>query len=417
MSQTVSSSAGPSGPALSCDVVVVGGGLVGGTLACGLAQHGVSTVCIDKDDAGVLLDSGYDGRSSAIALACQRVLDGTGVWAHMINDVQPILDIRVTDSNSPLHLHYDHREVGAPMGYMAENRTIRRAILARFAELDRATLLAPASVASVERRVDGATVTLADGREIRTRLVVAADGRRSQIREMAGISLQHGLPYNQVGIVMTVWHEKDHRGIAHERFLPSGPFAILPLPGGHHSSLVWTEKDPLAWTILKLPEEEFHAELMSRFGDFLGEVRVVSKRFGYPLTLQHASRYIDLRLALVGDAAHGMHPVAGQGMNFGLRDVAALIEKVVEARRLGVDVGAATVLEGYQKWRRFDNVLMLGMTDGLVRLFSNDIAPLRLARTAGMAVVNKLPGLKRFFMRHAMGDVGVLPKLMQGEPL
>lgn len=417
MSQTVSSSAGVSGPVLTCDVVVVGGGLVGGTLACGLAQHGVSTICIDKDDAAVLLDTGYDGRSSAIALACQRVLDGTGVWAHMVADVQPILDIRVTDSNSPLHLHYDHREVGAPMGYMAENRTIRRGILARFAELEKATQLAPASVAAVERRVDGATVTLTDGRVIRARLVVAADGRRSQIREMAGIRLQHGLPYNQVGIVMTVWHEKDHRGIAHERFLPSGPFAILPLPGGHHSSLVWTEKDPLAWTILKLPEEEFHAELMSRFGDFLGEVKVVSKRFGYPLTLQHASRYIDLRLALVGDAAHGMHPVAGQGMNFGLRDVAALIEKVVEAKRLGVDVGAATVLEGYQKWRRFDNVLMLGMTDGLVRLFSNDLAPLRLARTAGMAVVNKLPGLKRFFMRHAMGDVGALPKLMQGEPL
>ena len=417
MSQTVSSSVMSPAAALTCDVVVVGGGLVGGTLACGLAQHGVSTICIDKDDAGVLLDTGYDGRSSAIALACQRVLEGTGVWAHMVSDVQPILDIRVTDSNSPLHLHYDHREVGAPMGYMAENRTIRRGILARFAELEKATLLAPAAVATVDRRVDGATVTLTDGRVIHARLVVAADGRRSQIRDMAGIRLQHGLPYNQVGIVMTVWHEKDHRGIAHERFLPSGPFAILPLPGGHHSSLVWTEKDPLAWTILKLPDAEFQAELMSRFGDFLGEVKVVSKRFGYPLTLQHASRYIDLRLALVGDAAHGMHPVAGQGMNFGLRDVAALIEKVVEARRLGVDVGAATVLEGYQKWRRFDNVLMLGMTDGLVRLFSNDIAPLRLARTAGMAVVNRLPGLKRFFMRHAMGDVGALPKLMQGEPL
>lgn len=417
MSQTVSSSVMPPAAALTCDVVVVGGGLVGGTLACGLAQHGVSTICIDKDDAGVLLDTGYDGRSSAIALACQRVLEGTGVWAHMVSDVQPILDIRVTDSNSSLHLHYDHREVGAPMGYMAENRTIRRGILARFAELEKATLLAPATVATVDRRVDGVTVTLTDGRVIHARLVVAADGRRSQIRDMAGIRLQHGLPYNQVGIVMTVWHEKDHRGIAHERFLPSGPFAILPLPGGHHSSLVWTEKDPLAWTILKLPDAEFQAELMSRFGDFLGEVKVVSKRFGYPLTLQHASRYIDLRLALVGDAAHGMHPVAGQGMNFGLRDVAALIEKVVEARRLGVDVGAATVLEGYQKWRRFDNVLMLGMTDGLVRLFSNDIAPLRLARTAGMAVVNRLPGLKRFFMRHAMGDVGALPKLMQGEPL
>lgn len=406
---------------LQADVLIVGGGLVGGTLACALAQHGITVAVIDSEDPGALVEEAYDGRSSAIALACQRVLEQVGIWRHMDSGhqgpgggVQPILDIRVTDTDSPLHLHYDSASVGGPMGYMAENRTMRLGILARLEELkDTATLLAPARLAAHRRDADGVTATLSDGRTIRARLLVAADGRRSRVRDDAGIRLV-SWPYHQSGIVMTVWHEKDHRGIAHERFLPSGPFAILPLPGGHHSSLVWTEKSHLAEHIMALGDDLFHAELMARFGDFLGEVKVASKRFCYPLTLQFAPTYIDRRLVLVGDAAHGMHPVAGQGMNFGLRDVAALTERLVEAHRLGLDPGSAGVLEAYQRWRRFDNLLMLGLTDGIVRLFSNDIAPLRLARTLGLAAVNKLPTLKTFFMRHAMGDVGRLPKLMQG---
>lgn len=401
---------------LTADVLVVGGGLVGGTLACALAQHGVSTLCVDQDAAEALLDTGYDGRCSAIAGACQKLLDACGIWRHMEADTQPILDIRVTDADSPFFLHYDHQDVGAPMGWMAENRVMRRGIQARFAELPNLTVLAPHRVVDLERDVDGVTATLDDGRTLRASLVVAADGRRSQIRDMAGIRLIKGIPYKQVGIVLTVHHEKDHRGIAHEHFLPGGPFAILPLPGGHHSSLVWTEKESLAWHILDLPEDLFRAELRSRFGDFLGEVTPVGKRFGYPLTLQMADRYVDRRLALVGDAAHGMHPVAGQGMNFGLRDVAALVEKVVEAKRLGLDVGSTGVLEGYQRWRRFDNTLMLGLTDALVRLFSNDVKPLRLVRTLGLSLVDKMPRTKTFFMRHAMGEIGpTLPKLLKGE--
>lgn len=416
MNSTSEPAPSSSAEVLSVDVLIVGGGLVGGTLACALGANGLSVACIDQDSPVVLTDEGYDGRSSAIALACQRVLEGVGIWPHMVQDSQPILDIRVTDTDSPLHLSYDHDSIGEPMGYMAENRVMRKAVLARVAELPSVHYLAPCRMTTLERGIDDAVAVLDDGRTVRARLVVGADGRRSRTRDLAGIRLT-GWPYHQTGIVMTVHHEKNHRGIAHERFLPSGPFAILPLPGGHHSSLVWTEKAALAPAIVALPADQFHAELMARFGDFLGEVNVVSKVHSYPLTLQFADRYIDRRLVLVGDAAHGMHPVAGQGMNFGLRDVAALTEKIVEAKRLGMDIGGATVLEGYQRWRRFDNLLMLGMTDGIVRLFSNDFAPLRLARTLGMATVNKLPGLKVFFMRHAMGQIGALPRLMKGVPL
>lgn len=416
MTQSSAVSPSASTDTLTADVLIVGGGLVGGTLACALAQHGVSAIVVDTSGPDDLLETGYDGRSSAIALACQKILEAVGIWEHMQPETQPILDIRVTDSDSPLFLHYDHETVGEPMGYMAENRVTRRGIFARLEELEAATLLAPARIARLERGVDGVEAELTDGRLIRTQVVCACDGRRSWVRDQAGIKVS-GLPYGQVGIVMTVHHEKDHRGIAHERFLPSGPFAILPLPGGHHSSLVWTEKETLAPHILALPPEQFHAELVERFGDFLGEVEVVSKVFSYPLTLQMADRYIDRRLALVGDSAHGMHPVAGQGMNFGLRDVAVLAEKLVDAKRLGLDLGSASVLESYQRWRRFDNTLMLGLTDGLVRLFSNDIGPLRLARTMGLAIVDKLPRLKTVFMRHAMGQTGKLPKLMQGQTL
>lgn len=402
---------------LKADVVVVGGGLVGGTLACALAMHDVSVLCVDAEKPATLVETMYDGRCSAIALACQNILQTVGIWDHMRDSVQPILDIRVTDSSSPLHLHYDHRDIGSPMGYMAENKIIRQAVLARLKELKPAMLAAPARVVEADRSIDRVLVKLDDGRVIRTSLLVAADGRNSQIRAMAGIPVLQGLPYHQTGIVLTVRHEKHHRGIAHERFLPAGPFAILPLPGGHHSSLVWTERDTLAPKILDLPDDDFLEELRQRFGTFLGDVDVVSPRFSWPLALQHARRYTDQRLVLVGDAAHGMHPVAGQGMNFGLRDVAALVEEIVKARRLGLDVGTPVVLDGYQRWRRFDNVLMLGMTDALVRLFSNNNAPLRLARTLGLAAVNQMPGLRRFFMHHAMGEVGDLPRLMRGLPV
>lgn len=403
---------------IETDVLIIGGGLVGGTLACALAGAGIPSLTVDKDDPATLLAAEYDGRCSAVAQACARVLEATGLWARMKDDCAPIEQIRVSDGDSLMFLHYDYRNVGdAPLGHMAENRIMRKAILSRLPELsDTATLIAPATVVALERTGSCVRATLSDGRTITAQLAVAADGRPSPTRRAAGIRLTKW-DYHQTAIVLTVAHEKSHQYIAHEHFLPSGPFAILPLAGGHRASIVWTEKTRLAPGFLGLPEDAFRAEFARRFGDFLGDFELIGPRFAYPLSLQYAERYVDRRLALIGDAAHGMHPIAGQGMNFGLRDVAALAEVLVEARRLGLDLGNPSVLTRYQRWRRFDTMVMLGLTDVLNRLFANDIPPLKLARDLGLAVVDKLPPVKQLFMRHAMGTVGELPRLMRGEAL
>lgn len=408
-------------PPVRADVLVVGGGPVGGLTACALAQCGLSVVVVEAADPAELARPGTDGRAIAIALSAKRVFAGAGAWAHMEAEAEPILEIRVTDGHSPLYLHYDHDAIGdEPFGWIVEQTTIRRAVHRRLAELPSARVLAPARVARLERLGTHVEATLESGAVVHAALAVAADGRPSWVRGSAGIAVRR-LDYRQSGIVTTVAHERPHRGIAHERFLPAGPFAILPMTddprGRHRSSIVWTERGDLAPAIVAQPDDDFLDELSIRFGDFLGRVELAGPRFFYPLTLQIADRAIDRRLALVGDAAHGMHPVAGQGMNMGIRDVAALAEAVVDARRLGLDVGGPEVLERYQRWRRFDNMLMLGLTDALVRLFSNDIGPLRLARDLGLAAVERMPAAKRFFMRHAMGVVGDLPRMMRGEAL
>lgn len=401
---------------MRCDVLIIGGGLVGGPLACALAQSGVSVAVVDHEDPATAVAPAFDGRASAVALGAQRVLAGVGLWEDITPYAAPIKQIRVSDGHSPLFLHYDHQVLGEePFGWIVENRAIRQAVLKRLPQLEQATLLAPLSVQSLDRTVDGVTATLSDGRTLQAQLVVAADGRPSPTRKGAGIGLTRW-DYHQTAIVCTVAHAKPHNDIAQEHFLPAGPFAILPLPG-NRSSVVWTEKGHLVKSIMAQPDEDFLRELKSRFGEFLGEIAVEGPRFAYPLSLQFADAYTARRLALVGDAAHGMHPVAGQGMNMGLRDVAALAEVLVEAHRLGLDLGNATVLERYARWRRFDNLLMLGLTDVIVRLFSNGIKPLALARDIGLAAVNRMPRLKKFFMRHAMGLVGELPRLMKGQAL
>ena len=400
---------------LSADVLIVGGGPVGGTLACALSAAGMAVIAVDDADPAAGLDAGFDGRASSIALGSQRILDALGLWAGMEPHATPIRHIRVSEGDSPLFLHYDERDTGGPpFGYMVENRFIRKALFDRIPTLDTVRLLAPARVDGLERSASGVEARLADGRRIRARLIVGADGRASGVRAGAGIRVT-GWPYRQTAIVCTVAHERPHDFVAHEHFLPTGPFAVLPLLG-NRSSIVWTERKDLAPAIMALDEAEFLAELERRFGDYLGRLRVVGPRWSYPLSLQHAETAIALRLALVGDAAHAMHPIAGQGLNMGLRDVAALTEVLAEARRLGLDIGADTVLERFQRWRRFDNTLMLAMTDGLNRLFSNTIGPVRRARRLGLAAVNRMPPLKRLFVRSAMGLAGRLPRLMQGAP-
>ncbi len=398
------------------DVLIIGGALIGGTLACALGRAGISVAVVDMANPAVAMDAKFDGRASAIALSSRRLLEGIGIWDKVSNSAAPMLDIRVSEAGSRLFLHYDHGAVGdEPFGHMVENTHLRRALLEAMGTLDSVRLFAPSTCMELDRSGGRVHARLSGGERISAQVAIAADGRGSPTREAAGIGIVTWR-YDQIAIVCTVSHEEPHRFIAHEHFLPAGPFAILPLLG-NRSSLVWTEREDLAPAILALDEEAFTIELRRRFGDFLGRVEVVGPRWSYPLCLHFANTAIAERLALVGDALHGMHPIAGQGLNMGFRDVAALAEVLTDTFRLGLDIGAPDVLEQYQRWRRFDNMLMLALTDGLNRLFSNDITPIRLARTLGLGTVNRIPPLKRFFMRHAMGLVGDLPRLLRGQPL
>ncbi len=398
---------------MESEILVVGGGLVGLSAAIGFARAGLDVVVVDREPPAAQVLPSFDGRVSAIAHASRKALEALGIWGH-VTEAEPILDIRVSDGPSLLFLHYDHRELGdEPFGHMVENRILRLALQAALSACPTLTLLAPLQVDRLVRGPGGVTATLSDGRLVRARLAVAADGRQSPTRVAAGIRTLDW-SYAQTGIVCTVAHEKPHRGVAQERFLPAGPFAILPM-AGNRSSLVWTEKAALAPALLALPEADFLAELRLRFGGHLGELRVEGPRFGYPLAFQHAETYVAERLVLIGDAAHGIHPIAGQGLNLGLRDVAALVEIAADQARLGLDPGNPLALLRYERWRRTDSLIMAAVTDLLNRLFSNDIEPIRLARDLGLAAVNRLPGLKKVFMRHARGDIGQLPRLLRGE--
>ena len=399
---------------IEADVLVVGGGFIGQALACGLADSGVASVVVEAGDPRAALNASFDGRASAIALTSRRLLQAIGVWPKLADEAAPMLDIRVSEGASRLFLHYDHREVGdEPFGHMVENRSLRRALLERVEKLPSIRLLTRVVVSQLDRGIGGVRARLSDGTVIRAALVVAADGRDSRVREEAGIRVT-GWSYGQSGIVTTVEHERSHEFIAHEHFLPAGPFAILPLLPATRSSIVWTERADLTPNIMTLDEAGFAEQLCQRFGDFLGEPRPVGPRFCYLLSLQFAATAIGERLALVGDALHAMHPIAGQGLNMGFRDVAALVDVLADQADAGRDLGSAAALARYQRWRRFDNTLMLAMTDALNRLFSNDFTPLRLARDFGLAAVSQVPPVKRFFMRHAMGTMGDLPRLMRG---
>jgi len=401
---------------IAVDITIIGGGMAGLTAAIGLAQHGFEVAVVDRASKTDLTDAAYDGRSSALAYASCQLFEALGIWNHMAPYAQPMLEIRVSDGPSLLHLHFDSEALGdGPLGHMVENRHTQIALFKRLDELQNIHMLAPESVAEIERTTNCATVTLESGTIIKSALLLGIDGRGSMVRAHAGIPVTT-IDYRQHGIVCSIEHELSHCGIAHERFLPSGPFAILPLTG-NRSSLVWTEKSHLVDTIMGLSDRAFNAEILRRTGDFLGDVKAIGGRWAYPLSLSYAETYVAERMALLGDAAHGIHPISGQGLNLGLKDVAAMIETLVEARRVGMDIGARGVLDGYAQWRTTDNASIYAITDLFNRLFSNDIAPIKLARDIGMAAVNEVPPLKNFFMAHARGTVGELPKLLKGESL
>jgi 2-octaprenyl-6-methoxyphenol hydroxylase len=399
-----------------CDVVIGGAGFAGLALAIALRQGLGPSFSVTVADPG-LGRAASDPRATAIVAAARRLFETIGVWDKI--EAQPILDMVVTDSRltdavRPTFLTFDSEvEAGEPFAHMVENGPLLEALMQK-AEQEGVTLRS-AAVAGFETSPNRVAVQLAEGDPLDARLLVAADGAHSTIRERAGIA-SHGWTYGQSAIVTTVAHERDHNGRAEEHFLPAGPFAILPLTG-RRSSIVWTEETHEAKRIVALSDEGFHAELERRFGLHLGEIEAVGPRRVHPLGLSVARAFIADRIALVGDAAHVIHPIAGQGLNMGLKDVAALAEVIVDAARLGLDAGSLAVLERYQRWRRFDTMAMGIATDGLNRMFSNHSAVLRLARDVGLGLVDRLPALKHFFIREAAGLVGEVPKLLRGEAL
>lgn len=408
------------------DILIAGGGLNGPALALALAQGGLRVTVVDSRPAPARAEAGFDGRAYALALASQRLLAITGVWPRIAAH-QPILKIKASDGvagqgPSPFFLGFDSAELEeGPMGFMVEDRHLYAAFLAAMQEDPRITLMSGETVVAQAADAQRITVTLASGtlasgQQLSARLLVGCDGRQSGTAARAGIR-RSGWGYGQTALVTAIRHEKHHQGTAQQFFMPAGPLAILPLAGGHHSSIVWSESDSAAQAIQALDDAAYLEVLRPRFGDFLGEIALAGARFTYPLNLTLANRFIDTRLALVGDAAHGVHPIAGQGLNLGLRDVAALAQVVIEAHRRGEDFGSLTTLDAYQRWRRFDaTTLALGM-DTVNRLFSNNNPLLRLGRDLGLGAVNALPGLRRGFMRQAAGLSGDLPNLLAGRPI
>ncbi|GAA3857048.1 FAD-dependent monooxygenase [Celeribacter arenosi] len=402
------------------DLLVVGGGLNGPALALACAQAGMRVAVIDALPAAMRSDAGFDGRGYALSLSSQRLLKALGLWGVVGDHAQPILDVKVTDGKigeapSPFMLEFDHAETDdGPMGYMLEDRYLRRAFLDAMAGEARIEQI-EGTVIAQEVGPAGITLRLADGQEVFGRVVAGCDGRKSGTATRAGIA-RTGWGYGQTALVCAIAHEKPHHGCAHQYFLPSGPLAILPLPD-NRSSIVWTEKDADAARIAALDPEDYLTVLRPRFGDFLGEISLAGGRFSYPLNITLANSFIAPRVALVGDAAHGLHPIAGQGLNAGLKDVAALAEVLADARARGEDIGREDVLARYQQWRRFDVATLAMATDAFNRLFSNDNPFLRVARDIGMGAVNAIPGLRRGAIREAAGITGDLPKLLKGRPL
>lgn len=400
------------------DVAIVGGGLVGAALGLALSKQGISSAICDATPLSRSLAADFDGRGYAVALSSRRFLRHLDVWNVIEPEAQEIRDILVSDGRpgekaSSLFLHFDHAECGPDgFGHLVEDHAIRRALLQAAAQDPNIVYLDGVTVLGVERSEFGVDVALSTGGSVKASFAAACDGRESRLRVEAGVG-RLSTTYDQVGLVCAVAHERPHHGVAHEFFLPSGPFAILPLKGDR-STLVWTERANMGAALAAVDDAVYVSELRRRFGDFLGEIRLEGRRWVYPLSLSLAHRFVTDRLALVGDAARGIHPIAGQGLNFGFRDVAALAEVVGDAARRGEDIGEASVLARYERWRRPDSVAIALVTDGLNRLFSNDIEPVRWARRLGLAAFGRTGPLRRAAMRFAAGDRADLPVAMRG---
>ena len=403
---------------MNTDLIIVGGGLNGPALALAAAQAGFTVTIIDSLPLDTRKRINFDGRSYALAHASMRLLRGIGIWPAISDKAQPMLEIKVTDGRagegpSPWMMHFDHAEIEeGPMGFMVEDRHLRRAFLDAMAQDERITHMSGQTVVAQSVDAASAKITLASGTDITGSLLIGSDGRKSGTAERAGIK-RTGWGYGQTAVVCAVKHEKPHGGIAHQFFMPGGPLAILPLTKDR-SSIVWSETDAKAQALIAMSDDDFLAALRPAFGSFLGEISLIGARFSYPLGLTLANSFIADRMALIGDAAHGVHPIAGQGLNAGLRDVAALADVLERARARGEDIGGAQALGRYQQWRRFDTATLALATDTFNRLFSNDNPLLRAARDIGMGLVNSAPGLRRGFIREAAGLTGDLPRLMRG---
>ena len=406
----------------SCDVLIAGGGFVGLTLALALAklmgaEFRIALVDAERLDPASLGQD--DARASALSAGTVHLLEALGVWPALKDKAQPFISIAITDSplDAALRPHLAGFDAGLQSGepgaVMVENADLRRALAEAVLAEPTIEIISPDSVTSFVTTPLAVTAKLASANEIETRLLVAADGKRSRLREQAGIKCV-SWSYPQTGIVTTVAHSKPHHGKAVQHFLPSGPFAILPLKG-NRSSIVWSEEKTRAAEIMASDETSFLAELARRFCDHLGTIELAGPRQSFPLDLQIARKFVSDRFVLIGDAAHAVHPLAGQGLNIGMRDVAALAEIIVEGARLGLDIGSPVLLERYERWRRFDSALSATMMDSLNRLFSNDSAPLRVLRDLGLGLVDRTPPLKQFFVREAAGLTGEVPRLLKGE--
>ena len=399
------------------DIAIVGAGLNGAMMSLALAEAGFTLTLIDPQNLKSKRNHHFDGRSYSLAIASVRLMQALGLWEELAPNAQPIFEIKVADGRaysnpSPYFLHFDHHEIEeGPMGHMVEDRHLRPLLQKRLQSVSQINYRAGLSVSEMTITDTHAELRLNTEETITTRLVIGADGRQSQTAERAGIK-RTGWRYGQTALVCALNHSIPHQGVACQYFMPPGPLAILPLKG-NRSSIVWTESDANTATIMAIDDNDYMAVLQPRIGDYLGKVELAGARYSYPLDLTIAQNYVMPRLALVGDAAHGVHPIAGQGLNLGLRDIAALSEVLSDARLRGEDFSSLVVLLRYQEWRRFDTTALAVATDAVNKLFSNDNSFLRTLRDLGMGAINSLPTLRRSFIREAAGLTGVLPRLMQ----